>query len=516
MSAYPNASGDQLYALLPEVYRDRDRSPASNALRPLKAYLDAFGEVLDKIRHTLDQRYDDSFPDTTVNDRRCQEWLVPYFAELLAVRLRSPFPDGKRDEVASAVRWAQRKGTLPAAEEIVEAIAQVEGELREGFRLVATTARIGMPESPVTPDLRLASRAIQADADDPEAQWTRFGWNGRVWSADDPAAAAPESRRAPYTSWKQTNHTGAPCFPGSYEDVSRRAVDLRTPRADQGHCHPKRLTVHLPPPWGFFTPTPIAFDWSHVVAAYDPVTGGVAAPVGDYIEVFIDGAARVWRNKTGDSVEIVGAVDLAGTPPTRFEKLRFVEKIKLGAADTEFRRCAVREIAAVDTGGTLTLRDALADEVDIRQRLLVAEYTTVLGRTRVARLLASDCIFAGAVVTAVVSQGDCVRFTRVPEAWLAIQPPAVQKNRLTTLPPHLLSDVFGEPGCSVLAPDCDPAIALGAEDGGEMGCGHAWRHAANLTALTGKLSEYLPVGIEPVVTYDARLLCPPPAITKSP
>ncbi|MFL6647664.1 MAG: hypothetical protein ACJ8KO_06865, partial [Sulfurifustaceae bacterium] len=70
--------GAQLYALLPEVYRERDKSG------DLAKYLDACGEMLDRVYATLRQRLDDHFPDT------CQEWLIPYFAELLDVALKSP------------------------------------------------------------------------------------------------------------------------------------------------------------------------------------------------------------------------------------------------------------------------------------------------------------------------------------------------------------------------------------------------------------------------------------------
>jgi hypothetical protein len=69
--------GAQLYALLPEVYRNRDRDANEARDEHLRLYLDASGELFDRIYQTLRQRLDDHFPDT------CQEWLLPYFAELL-------------------------------------------------------------------------------------------------------------------------------------------------------------------------------------------------------------------------------------------------------------------------------------------------------------------------------------------------------------------------------------------------------------------------------------------------
>ena len=63
---------------------------------------------------------------------------------------------------------------------------------------------------------------------------------------------------------------------------------------------------------------------------------------------------------------------------------------------------------------------------------------------------------------------------------------------------------------TTLAPDCSGEITRGAEDDGEMGTYHAWRFVAQREALRRKLKEYLPLGIEPVIIWDKRLLCAPP------
>jgi hypothetical protein len=125
------AIGKQLYRVLPEVYRTRD-GEETGGQEDLARFLDACGELLDRIRATLDQRLADSFPDNPPAGTACQPWLIPYFAQLLDVRLVSPDEKGRRDEVANAVAWRQRKGTLTVIEQIAEAVGQMEAEVGEG------------------------------------------------------------------------------------------------------------------------------------------------------------------------------------------------------------------------------------------------------------------------------------------------------------------------------------------------------------------------------------------------
>ncbi len=260
-------AGRALFELLPEVYRTRDTidpEPGGDLAR----YLDACGHLLDLIRRTMDQRLADVFPDDPPAELGGQPWLLPYIADLLDVHMVSPDEAGRRAEVAHAVAWRQRKGTLKVLEQIAEQVGRLEVEVQEGWKKVATTPRIGLPLLPArargaserfddfrrhanwaarhpdlnsaTIDLRYPSRAVQLDGapQNPAAKQTDFGGT-TVW-------------------WRQVNPHGAPCFPGSYEDTARRTVDVRTPHWRQGHCHPKRAVLYAPPPTGFFPlPRPI-------------------------------------------------------------------------------------------------------------------------------------------------------------------------------------------------------------------------------------------------------------------
>ncbi|MCP4308643.1 MAG: hypothetical protein GY788_27975 [bacterium] len=544
------SSSDRLYRLLPEVYRDRDRRRTDG--RPgeyhLRRYISAFGNVLDLIRNTLDQRYDDCFPDTSVVGHRCQDWLVPYFADLFAVALQSPYAEGQRAEVANAVRWAQRKGTLQSVEEIVEAITQVEGEVQEGWKRVATTARIGMPVLPaiafgesesmapdpevregataqeiarhpgipaVTPDLRKNARAVAAEPGTPGSHMTRFGWNGWVWPQDDPAGPPDSGRGVARSAWRQANRHGAPCFPDTYEDVSLRTVDVRHTDQVIGSTHPKRLIVFLPPPFGLCTPDPFSFAWSENL---DSSLAGSADPdaprLGEFVSKEETSDGIVFRNHTPDSVEITGTIDLDQDRRVRFEKLRFSGEIRLSDGIVEFRRCAVATLsstAPAETASTdrrIDLRDSLVGSISAPANRVTAEYVTVLGDVEAAALLASDSIFAKSI--AGLGIDDCIRFSRVPSDYFALLTEEMRRNGNTAAPHFFVSDTFCEPGCGVLRQEVRPEIAKGAEDGGEMGAFHAWRYCAQLESLANKLRDYLPVGIEPVVVRDDRLLCRPP------
>ena len=94
---------EELYQRLPELYRTKDNGD-------LKNYLFSVGSFMDQIYANLNQRLADNFPDNPalapedeVQNLACQEWLLPYFAELLDVELMAPHEEGKREEIAKAI-----------------------------------------------------------------------------------------------------------------------------------------------------------------------------------------------------------------------------------------------------------------------------------------------------------------------------------------------------------------------------------------------------------------------------
>lgn len=557
------AMGRQLYALLPEVYRSRDNGDVAGLL-------DGLGHLLGLVRSTLEQRLADSFPDEPLNGRACQPWLLPYFSELVDARLVSPDPSGQRAEVANAIGWRQVKGTLASVEQVAQDVGRFEVEVQEGWKRVAVTPRAGWS----LPSRATGRPGADPFAVDRPMGTVAFGLHARAVqprSDDDPAAHRFLNRDL---FWRQANPHGAPCFPGSYEDPSARTVDLRSPDWRKGHHHPRRLLLYFPPPAGFFQPGAVPIQWTDwdtaaqeltarindlKAAGVDllPISGGRVIerlkegnlPVlyrirkdddvlaerttdsdgsaitrlllgGHWLEELADSKLRELRS-LGDVVQIQGDVSLDGEKTWVFEKLAFLGKIQVPAGRLVLRSAAVKSVAA----GNEDLEEPAVDAVgSLLGELVVAglarlEYVTVLDGLEAGRLQASDSILGGP--TSVPDSADtaldnCVRYSRLDSAaWnlttrysTAVVPLFVELDFDDGRRPA----AFGETGCGVLHPACPRAIRSGAEDGGEMGAFHDRRYSLALDAVSTKLQDFLPLGLDAVLIPDPRLHGVPPAL----
>ncbi len=512
--------GEQLFGLLPEVYRERDNGD-------LALYLDACGQLLDRVYATLRQQLDDHFPDS------CQEWLIPYFADLLDVGLKSPEPGGRRKEVARAIAWRQSKGTAPITEEIAETVGATETELQEGWRRVARTARVGEPLLPatlfgarrepgrgdplvaglhpalpvVTIDLRRHSRAEQADRVDLTTRSTHFP------GKDEPVL------------WRQANPHGMPCFPGSYEDVSPRTVDLRTPDWAHGHFHPRRLLAFVPLPDGFFPANQPSFDWDGLA---DAKTQGLIEELPPETETLADG--RILRRVTfrcpkSVTVRIRGAIELDPAIPAgeehvyRFEGFYFANTLTVKAGRLELERCAAFKLVVHMSDRhvpVLTATDCLLRHVQAARGLAQLECCTVLAKTICEALQAIDSLFLGALQRDLADIQPprivCLRHVRIPGDLLTAitEEERARVQRHTAEIPVFFALGFGGAGGGVLHPATPASIRAGAEDGGELGAYHHQHLSLRREAVREKFEEYLPFGMEAVLIPDARLGCAPP------
>lgn len=134
---------DRLYELLPVFYRMRDVERGE----PLRALLQVIAEQVNVVKDDIAQLYDNWFIET------CQDWVVPYVADLIGYRpvseagvagdtstaegaLRNKFLVPRR-EVAATLRYRRRKGTLALLELLARDVAGWPARAVEFYQLLS-------------------------------------------------------------------------------------------------------------------------------------------------------------------------------------------------------------------------------------------------------------------------------------------------------------------------------------------------------------------------------------------
>ena len=559
--------GAQLYQLLPTVYRERDNTDHSDAdsRGDLAKYLDANGELLTQIYYTLKQQLYDNFPDLPEDDtlktddegiaRTCQPWLLPYFADLLDVNLVSPDVDGQRAEISNAIAWRQSKGTLPCLESIAESVGQFEAEVQEGFKRIVTTARIGDPLLPAilfsedaeldgdlppsekarhpgmphaTMDFRYRSRVVKTDANDPAANYSKLGEDHEHWVHKNPA--------------------GVPCFPNSYQDVSRRTVDFRHPRAAQmpdadhpqwpnrgqyqphGLYHPRKLLCFYPISDGFFGGDAQSVHWSEIEFSEDFEHDQLSVRVSSGV---FDGRSLPVYFLTGLDeypVKIRGVKRLEEDAIYYFENLWIDNELTVPDGQLHLEGCAVRNVILSEYCNdepVLDAKSSLIKAFTVASGRVHLEYCTVLTNMIADTFYATDCLLGGWVEKGhrpfdeeddPLPQAGCVRYTRAESELLNNESEGELSVNASTCHSDtvlFVCNTFGDPGCGVLLPGNPDSIKYGAEDGGEMGAFHEQRHLLKLDAILDKLDDFIPLGMEAVLIPDSTLDCTPPRDTSA-
>ncbi|HKV33848.1 MAG TPA: hypothetical protein VJP89_06000 [Pyrinomonadaceae bacterium] len=120
---------DRLYDLLPVIYRQRDTEVG----QPLRALLQVISEQVNIVEADIAQLYENWFIET------CEDWVVPYIADLIGYRVvheagepGRPTTDAARQrnkiliprrEVANTIRYRRRKGTVALLELLAQDVA---------------------------------------------------------------------------------------------------------------------------------------------------------------------------------------------------------------------------------------------------------------------------------------------------------------------------------------------------------------------------------------------------------
>ena len=123
-------SADQIYALLPAIYRTRDAAQGE----PLKALIGVIAEQVGVLEQDLAGLQADQFIET------CAPWVVPYIGDLIGwtpLLPGVPGAAGSRAEVANTIGYRRRKGTLIALEQLGADVTSRRVRAVEFFRRLA-------------------------------------------------------------------------------------------------------------------------------------------------------------------------------------------------------------------------------------------------------------------------------------------------------------------------------------------------------------------------------------------
>jgi hypothetical protein len=125
-------NADQLYALLPAIYRTRDTENG----QPLSALLAVVAAQAGILEENIEQLYDDEFIET------CAQWVIPYIGDLVGcnpIYEIGGVATGRRAEVANTIGYRRRKGTLLALEQVAMDVSGLHAAAVESFKRLITT-----------------------------------------------------------------------------------------------------------------------------------------------------------------------------------------------------------------------------------------------------------------------------------------------------------------------------------------------------------------------------------------
>ncbi len=134
----------RLYDLLPTYIRFRDQQLRDPELgvAPLEALVGALELPLHALEENIDALYRGWFIET------CDQWRVPYIAQLLGVRgldEAGAMIPGQRARVANTIAYRRRKGTPAALARAAEDATGWPCHVAEGRRITAATQTLGAP-----------------------------------------------------------------------------------------------------------------------------------------------------------------------------------------------------------------------------------------------------------------------------------------------------------------------------------------------------------------------------------
>ncbi|MCX6243095.1 MAG: hypothetical protein NTU98_00170 [Bacteroidetes bacterium] len=121
---------EKLWEMIPAVYREKDAEGDNPGV--LRSLVEVIAGQAATLRKDTDRLWDDQFIEL------CEDWAVPYIADLVGTRLLSDKNRrGRRVDVAKTIYYRRRKGTLRVLEQLIRDIAGWDGKVVENFKRLA-------------------------------------------------------------------------------------------------------------------------------------------------------------------------------------------------------------------------------------------------------------------------------------------------------------------------------------------------------------------------------------------
>lgn len=126
---------ERLYHRLPELYRRRDLEHGE----PLRALLAVVESQLELLEDDIAGLYENWFLET------CQDWVVPYLADLLGIRALGQTPHAgahPKAQLGRVLDYRRRKGTLAVLERVTRDVTGWSARIVELFEFLAHTQNV--------------------------------------------------------------------------------------------------------------------------------------------------------------------------------------------------------------------------------------------------------------------------------------------------------------------------------------------------------------------------------------
>jgi hypothetical protein len=125
-----------LYELLPALYRVRDGQSGE-----LHKFLRVLAAPLAEVRQNIEELHADLFIDT------CNDWVIPYLAEMIGTTLVFPDAHSNRRDVRGTVSWRRRKGTPGALQEMSSDLSEQMVVTQEGWKRLLLAQDLNLPRT---------------------------------------------------------------------------------------------------------------------------------------------------------------------------------------------------------------------------------------------------------------------------------------------------------------------------------------------------------------------------------